>query len=314
MKVFISGASGFLGRAVSAELAEKGHKVTGLVNTDNEGKTLEKMGCSYIVGDVLEGGQWCSAINDADKVISLERPQIYGEDISDISVSPQGNFTERATNLFKAAANGKARSFLMTYDILCYGSRSGEWVSDADAVEPAGLCRSMGEPFKAMENISEETGIGLVSIFPALVYGNGGWFKRIVDDIERGEGNIVEPGNNYLSLIHVDDLAGIYAGIIEKVEGNEVYVLADGRPVTQEELLKLVASLMGAREPRMVSFASYAKRNGKLFAETMSASLRAEGLKAIDTLGYAMKVRSYDKGIGIALESMGIKVVGKKAA
>jgi nucleoside-diphosphate-sugar epimerase len=314
MKVFISGASGFLGRAVSAELAAGGHQITGLVSTDNEGKVLEKRGCKHIVGDVLEGGQWCNAIKDADKVISLERPLIYGEDISDINVRAQGSFTERATNLFKAAAEGKARSFLMTYDILCYGARSGEWVSDADAVEPAGLCKSMGEPFKAMEKISEETGVGLVSIFPALVYGNGGWFKRIVDDIEKSEANIVEPGNNYLSLIHVDDLAGIYARIIDKVEGNETFVLADGRPVTQEELLKLVAALMGVREPRMVSFADYAKKNGTLFAETMSASLRAEGLKAIDTLHYAMKVRSYDKGIGITLESLGIKVVGKKAA
>jgi len=312
--VFISGASGFLGRAVSAELAEKGHQVTGLVNTDNEGKALEKRGCGYIVGDALEGGQWCSAIKDADKVISLERPPIYGEDISDIHVSAQGSFTERSTNLFKAAANGKARSFLMTYDILCYGSRSGEWVSDADAVEPAGLCKSMGDPFKAMEKLAEESGLGLVNIFPALVYGNGGWFKRIVDDIEKGEGSIVEPGNNYLSLIHVDDLAGIYAGIIENVEGNEVYVLSDGRPVTQEELLKHISALMGVREPRIVSFADYAKKNGKLFAETMSSSLRAEGLKAIDTLRYAMKVRSYDKGVGITLESMGIRVVGKKAA
>jgi uncharacterized protein YbjT (DUF2867 family) len=34
-------ASGFLGRAVSAELAGKGHKVTGLVNTDNDGKSLK---------------------------------------------------------------------------------------------------------------------------------------------------------------------------------------------------------------------------------------------------------------------------------
>jgi nucleoside-diphosphate-sugar epimerase len=235
------------------------------------------MGCSYIAGDVLEGGQWCSAINDADKVISLKGLQSHGEDISEISVRAQEASLRELQTFFKAAANGKARSFLMTYDILCYGSRSGEWVSDADAVEPAGLCRSMGEPFKAMENISEETGIGLVSIFPALVYGNGGWFKRIVDDIEKGEGNIVEPGNNYLSLIHVDDLAGIYAGIIEKVEGNEVYVLSDGRPVTQDELLKHISALMGAREPRMVSFASYAKKNGKLFAETMSSSSAPRG-------------------------------------
>ena len=314
MKVFISGASGFLGRSVSAELAAGGHHVTGLVNTENEGKVLEKRGCEFIVGDTLEGGQWCNAIKDADKVISVERPLIYGEDISDINVRAQGSFTERATNLFKAAANGKARSFLMTYDILCYGARTGEWVSDADAVEPAGLCKAMGEPFKAMEKLAEETGIGLVNIFPALVYGNGGWFKRIVDDIEKGAGNIVEPGNNYLSLIHVDDLAGIYARIIDKVEGNEVYVLADGRPVTQEELIKLVAALMGNREPKMISFAEYARKNGTLFAETMSTSLRAEGLKAIDTLNYAMKLRSYDKGVGIALESMGIKVVGKKAA
>ena len=314
MKIFISGASGFLGRSVSAELAAGGHQVTGLVNTDNEGRVLEKRGCGYIVGDTLESGQWCNAIKDADKVISVERPLIYGEDISDINVRVQGSFTERATNLFKAAANGKARSFLMTYDILCYGARSGEWVSDADAVEPAGLCRAMGEPFKAMEKLAEETGIGLVSVFPALVYGNGGWFKRIVDDIEKGEGNIVEPGNNYLSLIHVDDLAGIYARIIEKIEGNEVYVLSDGRPVSQAELLKLVAALMGVREPKMISFAEYAKKNGTLFAETMSASLRAEGLKAIDTLGYAMKVRSYDKGVATTLASMGIKVVGEKAA
>jgi nucleoside-diphosphate-sugar epimerase len=308
MKIFIAGSSGFLGSAVTKELANRGHNVTGLVRT-GEKQSLKQKGVNYLKGDLLESGEWCDRIREADKVISLINPFDISEKIPRDKVEAYSRkHTEEVANLIKAASDGNANTVIATFHTDCYGNRHGKWVTDADAVDPIGYCRPIEGSLKVVDELAYETELNMIRVFPAMVYGNGGWFKKLVGDLKSGKAKLVEPGDNYLNLIHIDDVAGLYAEIVENVNNSDVFTLSDDRPVTQRDLMSHITALIGLPMPEMVNFDAYAREFGTLQAESMSSSTRVPGIRAIDMFGYAMKARSYEQGVLMTLKSMGEEV------
>ena len=70
---------------------------------------------------------------------------------------------------------------------------------------------------------------------------------------------IIGDGNNYMSLIHVDDLAQAYGKMAETLPFGERYCIVDGNPVTQREMANFVAKVIGGRSPKSVDMESYAQ-------------------------------------------------------
>ncbi|MGA2191821.1 MAG: hypothetical protein ABSG42_00385, partial [Nitrospirota bacterium] len=203
---------------------------------------------------------------------------------------------------------------ILTFDTQCYGDRKGQWTGEPDAINPAGYCKPLGTSFKTIEKTAEESELNTVYLFPAMVYGNGGWFEELVHNMESGKAKVVEPGDNYLSLIHVEDLAVYYALAAERINSSEYFNISDDRPVMQRVLVDHIADLIGVPSPPMVSFAEYSKEFGPLAAEAMSISTRVSGIKAIDFFDYAPRQRSYETGVAYTLEKMGIKLREKEEA
>jgi len=315
MKVFVSGAAGFIGSAVTADLVKRGHKVLGMAIDNNEAKIVKEAGGKPVIGDLRMGGEWCDIIGEADKVISLTQPMKMGDVVTRDNIESYGRkHTEAVTNLIKAAADGKARQVIVTNHTECFGDRKGRWVeSDAAAHDPVGFCRPLSGSFEAIERTAEDAGLSLVNLYPAPVYGNGGWFPMVVDEIRNGTMKTVEPGNNFLNLIHVDDLATMYSLVVEKVEGSDVFILSDDRPVTQLDMIGHLAALLDVKMPEVVSFAEFEKLYGWLEAECVSCNTRVSSLKAFQTLGYAPKLRSYEQGFLYTLKQMGIEARRKAA-
>src|SRR5689334_9553129 len=67
--VFVTGASGFMGRAVSAELIRRGHRVTGLVRPGSESKVVA--GAAVAVGDPLDARSYADVVRGADTFVQL---------------------------------------------------------------------------------------------------------------------------------------------------------------------------------------------------------------------------------------------------
>ena len=308
MKIFVSGAAGFIGRHVISELSGRGHEVVGLAINEEEGKVVRNTGGKPVMGDLTVSGPWCGEIMNADKVISLTLPFKRGENIPQDKMEGYGRkHAEAVTNLIKAAAAGAARSVILTWDTQCYGDRKGRWVSDIDAIDPIGYCRPLESSFKAIEEITEEAEIPVVNFYPARVYGNGGWFKALVENMLSGKARMVEPGDNWISLIHVEDLALFYANAIEKLDQPAAFSISDDRPVRQDVLLAFLSDLLDTKTPPMVDFKKYAEMFGLMEAEAMSSSTRVPGINAIDTLDVFLEHRGYERGVADALKSMGIE-------
>jgi len=308
MKVFISGASGFLGSAVTAELSRKGNEVIGLARDGRGASIVKASGGKPIIGDLLKGGAWCDAIKNVDKVVSLTQPVSFDESVNLSRLDEYGRkHAESVTNLIKAASEGKAKAVVVSYHTMCFGDRQGKWVNDFDSVNPVGFCKPMSGSFDSIARVGEDAGLPLVNIYPALVYGDGNWFKLIVKSFLDGKARVVEPGNNYLTLISVEDAAALYALATEKLHKDENLILADDRPVMQRTLMDFIADMLDKSPAPSVGFDAYARQYGHLMAETMASSIRVQGMRAMDLLGYIPKLRSYETGIPYALKSMGIE-------
>jgi nucleoside-diphosphate-sugar epimerase len=325
MRIFVSGASEFIGEAVVSELAKRGHEVIALVKDEMDAKLMKSAGAiKSIKGDLIHGGEWCDTVKDVDKIISLDRPVEYGEKLSREKVQERGvRHTEAVTNLIKAASEGSAKGIVITYDTQCFGERCGKWVEgDPGAVEPMGYARPFEDKIGTIEQTANESGLSVVSVYPALVYGAGGWLSSIIGDLRSGKAMMVAPGDNYLNLIHIDDLADLYALIVEKVDWSDTFVLSDNMPVTQRTLLSHLSDLLDVDVPKLVDYKEYESRYGYMAAEMMSISTRASSTKAITVLGFRPSHRSYELGLISTLKSMGVEprrnqqtmLKGRKAA
>ena len=67
--VFVTGASGFMGRAVSAELVRRGHRVRGLVRPGSEARVAA--GCGAVTGNALDASSYRDAVAGADTFVQL---------------------------------------------------------------------------------------------------------------------------------------------------------------------------------------------------------------------------------------------------
>jgi len=309
MRVFVTEAAGFVGRHVVKELSGRGHHVLGLVRDDSEAKVVSTAGGRPVKGDLLQGGKWCGEIRTSDKVISLDEPYEVVDGMYEHSQEAAKRYGESVTNLIKAAGDGSARSLILTYGTTCFGHREGKWVEgEPGAITPTGLCAPIQCWIDPIEDFANSSGMNIVRVFPGLAYGDGGWFRKIVDEYRSGNVIMAKPKEAYLNIIHVEDLAGMYADIVDKVEGGDSFILTDNRPVTQENLMSYIADLMGLPCPSDAEKEEYDKVFGSLLGETMVSSVRTSSIQTIDRLDTKLIYRSFERGIPAVLESMGIKL------
>ncbi len=72
MKIFLTGATGFIGSAVAAKLLAKGHQVSGLARSQKSAKKLENSGVDVVLGDLDDLNVLSEAARKADGVIHAE--------------------------------------------------------------------------------------------------------------------------------------------------------------------------------------------------------------------------------------------------
>jgi nucleoside-diphosphate-sugar epimerase len=237
MRVFVTGATGFVGSFIVPELIGAGHEVVGLSRSDAGAEALSRAGAKVVRGDVNDLERLRDAAKDADGVIHAA----FNHDTSDIKRHSENDRQVIAT--LGAALAGTDRPLVVTSGTGLVHSATGEPVRETDAhATSAVFPRAASE--EAADALIEQGGNVMVMRLPQVHdtrrQGRIRWHIQIAR--EQGRVAYVGEGRNRVPAVHVSDAARLYRLALERGEAGARYhaVAEEGVP------LRAIAEAIGA--------------------------------------------------------------------
>jgi nucleoside-diphosphate-sugar epimerase len=315
LKIFIAGATGFIGRHLIKAFQAQGHEVYGLARDSGRGKILENLGCRPIIGNLLTNGPWERAIENFDVAIGCTKPGKRGQAPAPAQVPELlKSHTDACAHLIHAVHDAKLRGVILTFGVLAYGDHGEEWVDEGTEFQPVGYSRFTGPARKSLAYLAESRRVKATFVAPGWVYGNGSWLKeQLLPQMAEGRANIVGTGDNYMSFIHAEDLAEAYVLAAEQIgyalpsdelPQMQVINLVDDEPITQKDWISSVSRAVGKPSPGAISVEESVKAAGELWTESITCSVRVKNEYAKNTLAWKLQFPTVKAGLPAALAAI----------
>lgn len=203
MKVLVTGAGGFLGRAVVAAAARAGHEVVAMVRP--AARVEAQAGVDQVAGDLRQPGPWRGAL-DVDAVVHCAAA--FGDLASQLAG------TVLATENLIAALPDRVRRFVHVSSLSVYdfdAPQLGGTLDEATRLEPTPLRRDAYTQTKLLQerlvrDQAARTGMALVVVRPGAIYGPGkDWDAGT--GLKAGRFDLIFAPFSRMRLIHVDNCA-----------------------------------------------------------------------------------------------------------
>jgi nucleoside-diphosphate-sugar epimerase len=272
MKVALTGATGFIGSHVLAELQDYGHEVTALVPDDAHATAVAGPGVSPVVVDLYDGPAVVSLLSDADGAIHTASPG------DETSAKLDAAVVDAAIEAFA----GTGKPYLHITGAWLYGANPS--ITEKSPIDAPAMV-AWKEPI-AQRALDAGQMRGVV-ISPGVAYGDGGGGVPglLLGSPRDDAGNLIMlgTGRQHWATVHVADLADLFRRALEDDSARGHYVVGDGLNPTVAELTEAAAVAAGAPGAVPGSDDEARARLGDYFAEvllldqgTAAAKARAE--------------------------------------
>jgi UDP-glucose 4-epimerase len=252
MKTLITGASGFVGKALLNHLGAHGHLVVPAV------RKTAGLGNEMVVGNIEPSTDWTQALAGCDAVVHLAaRVHIMDDDAEDPMTLYRAMNTDSTLNIARQAAAAGVKRFVFVSTIKVNGEGSDTAYRETDPVAPEDpYAISKWEAEQGLQKIALATGLEVVILRPPLVYGPGvkANFLQLALAVRRGVPLPLGAIRNQRSLLYLGNLVDAIRLCTEHPgAAGQTFLLDDGKPVSIPELIHALAHAMGrvARIPKV---------------------------------------------------------------
>jgi nucleoside-diphosphate-sugar epimerase len=297
MKVFVAGATGFIGGATCRALAAAGHEVTGLARSREKALSLEEMGARVILGDLDDPAGFRRAAGTPEVVMHFAATWFDGRD----TIAEAEAIGRRILSWTRALAD-LARDSSSRLFVLC-SSHTGDNPEAAPA-RPGGYERLLEASQKFL--LGEGSRLPSAILCPGWVYGPGGWFAEMVRETRAGEtAHLVGDGAVRLAYIHVDDVGEAFRLAAEKARPGSLYYLQDEAKLTARQFVEETARALGVSMPRGFTAERALREKGEIWVEALQSSYVFDTAPARRDLGWRPRYPSAREGLPAALCALG---------
>lgn len=249
-RVLITGADGFVGKALCAEMFSRGWKVRASVRSREKIKSLPEEIQIVETGSIGPDTGWIHALDNVDLVVHLAgRVHVMKDSSSDPLSEYRIVNTAGTEKLARSAASSGVRRFIFMSTVKVNGEgREVQYCEDdiPGPLDPYGI--SKWEAEKIIKAIANETGMETVIIRTPMVYGPEvkANFLKLLKAVDRGIPMPVASVNNRRSIIYLGNLVdSIIACINHPGAAGQTYFVSDGEDVSTPELIRQIAEALG---------------------------------------------------------------------
>ena len=239
MKVFVTGATGYVGGAIVKNLTGAEHTVVGMARSDGSAAKLQEQGLEVHRGELADPESMAKGAELADAVIHTAFPQM----------GPVTNFEEMGKMMTAAVATmvdslkGTDKTFILTSGAGGYGDTGTTQID-----ESMPIVAPTHAPNEQTDMGAAADGVRTIIMRLTIVYGYGAsntimaWINQ---SRQMGGGVYIGEGDSVMSSIYIDDLAELYRLALTKSDPGEAYNAADGSILETKVVAKAISHAAG---------------------------------------------------------------------
>ncbi|WGS51270.1 NAD-dependent epimerase/dehydratase family protein [Paraburkholderia sp. D15] len=292
MKIFITGAGGFIGGSIAAHLVRAGHAVRGLIRKPDQAAELQRLGIEPVIGTLDDRALLIAEAHAADAVINAASSDHEG-----------------AVQALIEGLAGSGKVLLHTSGSSIVGDASG-----GEASSTAGDARIYREDALPTPTADKAARVAIdqqvldaarrnirsAVLCNTLIYGNGAvagsaslQLPRLVRQAQKsGVVRHVGSGGNIWSNVHIDDVAELYRLALEKTPAGMFYFVESGE-ASFREMSAAIARVMKLGDAQDWPLADAQQEWGyEMASYGLGSNSRVRGVRARELLGWQPKRNS----------------------
>jgi farnesol dehydrogenase len=252
VRLYVTGATGYIGRALCARLVAAGHEVRALVRSAERSRPLADLGVATFPGDVTDRASLREGMSGADWVIHAAADLDLSGPLGRMEAANVGG----SENVASLAHKLGVPRLLSVSSVAYFGGSPDDGAPGTEETPPR-------TPFPTRYSDTKhrgerairawaERGLRVVTVYPSLVYGPPGkkeGANAILRQLLLGRFPALVGADRRTSWIYLDDVVDGIARALERAAPGSAYLLA-GDAVTVRELARLVGELAGVATPR----------------------------------------------------------------
>jgi nucleoside-diphosphate-sugar epimerase len=285
-RVFMTGATGYLGSAIGARLARGGHEVLGLTRDAQRAEGLEALGITPIVGAIDTPEEWLGRLKNCDAVVHAA--------IDPEAAPAQDQLVLDAVR--ESVTDGRVKRLLYTSGVWVHGPSGDQPLDERTPLAPLAVSKwRAAHEGVALDEV--ENGLESVVLRPGIVYGGsrgilGEWWKEAR---EKHTVTYAGDGAQHWAMVHRDDVAEAYLLALEHAKPGAVFLLADDSYLTVRAMAEAVGAVTGAKAQPWP--AAQVLETLGLYGEALLTNQRVSAAAARRELGWVPRHTSFVKDI-----------------
>ena len=304
--ILVTGANGFVGCNLCAELAHSGRSV--VTATRRILPDIASNITNFQISALAADTKWQQGLHGCEAVVHLAaRVHIMRDEAAD----PLAEFcrvnVESTLNLASQAAEAGVRRFIYLSSIKVNGEQTllGKPFTEQDLpapLDPYGMSKYEAE--EGLRKLAQKTGMEVVVIRPVLVYGPGvkANFLNMMRWLHKGVPLPLGAIHNRRSLVALDNLVNFIITCLDHpAAANQTFLVSDGEDLSTTELLRRMGKALG-KPARLLPLPEWLLKTGLTatgkgdIAQRLCGSLQVDISKARNVLGWEPPL-SVDEGL-----------------
>jgi nucleoside-diphosphate-sugar epimerase len=302
MQVFVTGASGVVGRRAVPLLIQAGHTVTAVARNPGKASVLTSAGANVVQVDLFDQPALQRAVAGHEAIVNLAThiPS------SRLAMFLPGAWAENdrirrtgSANLVDAALAGGATRFIQESFAPVYPDRGEAWITEDCPIAPTRYNRTVADAERSAARFTESGRPGVVLRFAGFYGPDALQTLDMIRFVRKGFVPVPSPAKAFISSISHDDAAAAVVAAVTAPAG--IYNASDNVPLTRREFFDALAEAIGAPPPKLAPawLAPLFGSLGRLLAR--SERISNQKLRA---LGWAPRYASVREGFPATIEEL----------